>query len=795
MGTLAATQPRSLADDLRARTDEELIGLLRARPDLLAPVPADVGQLASRAATRASVARAVDRLDRFMLQVIDALLVLPEPATAAEVRHLLGIPSAAAQAALTRLRTLALVWRSGPGIRLVRTVREILGPHPAGLGPALLDALALRSPAYLARLCADLGLRSTGDPAADAARLAEGVVARLETLLAELSGEAVEALRKLAAGPPTGRVGDAYRQVSRESARTPVDELLARGLIVPTDEATVVLPREIALHLRGGVLHPSIRITPPVPATVGRDPAAVDRTAGAGAFEAVRRVEALLEDWSKAPPPVLRQGGLGVRDLRRLPRLLDVDEVGAGLLAELAYATGLVAPGGEVDEVWLPTPAYDRWLVDEPAAQWTALAAAWLTSSRAAGLIGSRDERNRPLLPLSHALERPLAPQVRRLTLDVLAALPAGSAAEPTEVVDAVRWQRPRWNGRRRDELVRWTLREAEALGLTGRGALAGYVVPLLDDRPPAAARKATAAGLAAVLPDPLDQVLIQTDLTAVAPGPLRPDLARELSLLSDVESRGGASVHRFTPESIRRALDAGRSAADLHEFLRALSRTPVPQPLSYLVDDVARRHGRLRVGAAAGFVRSDDPAVLAEILADSRAAALGLRRIAPTVLVSALEPATLLDRLSAIGFAPAAEGPDGSVVVRPTERRRAPDRPAPTPVQTDHPVPDERLLTAAVRAVRAGEQSTARRPRGGPPVRLGRGGTAQVLGELRRALEHGHTLWLGYVNQDGVTSERVVDPIRLEGGWLTAFDHRAGDVRSFAVHRISGVAPAGAGS
>ena len=59
------------------------------------------------------------------------------------------------------------------------------------------------------------------------------------------------------------------------------------------------------------------------------------------------------------------------------------------------------------------------------------------------------------------------------------------------------------------------------------------------------------AAVLAAVLPEPLDHILIQADLTAVAPGPLRPDIARELAVLADVESRGGATVHRFT-RSIR---------------------------------------------------------------------------------------------------------------------------------------------------------------------------------------------------------------------------------------------------
>ena len=66
----------------------------------------------------------------------------------------------------------------------------------------------------------------------------------------------------------------------------------------------------------------------------------------------------------------------------------------------------------------------------------------------------------------------------------------------------------------------------------------------------------------------------------------------------------------------MRRALDAGRTAADLHTLLATHSRTPVPQPLTYLVDDLARRHGRIRVGTAGAYVRCDDTAVLDELVA-----------------------------------------------------------------------------------------------------------------------------------------------------------------------------------
>ena len=83
-----------------------------------------------------------------------------------------------------------------------------------------------------------------------------------------------------------------------------------------------------------------------------------------------------------------------------------------------------------------------------------------------------------------------------------------------------------------------------------GAGGLASYGRTLLADSDPTAA-------LAALLPEPVDHVLLQADLTAVAPGPLESQLARKLQLVADVESRGGATVYRFTPTSVRRALDS----------------------------------------------------------------------------------------------------------------------------------------------------------------------------------------------------------------------------------------------
>jgi predicted DNA-binding transcriptional regulator YafY len=63
-------------------------------------------------------------------------------------------------------------------------------------------------------------------------------------------------------------------------------------------------------------------------------------------------------------------------------------------------------------------------------------------------------------------------------------------------------------------------------------------------------------------------------------------------------------------------------------------------------------------------------------------------------------------------------------------------------------------------------------------------------LAALREAVETGGPVLIAYVDNHGTATERIVDPLRVDGGWLTARDHRADDVRTFAVHRIRSVNP-----
>ncbi|MFF4659497.1 helicase-associated domain-containing protein [Streptomyces sp. NPDC001381] len=882
MSTEDHPAPRSLAEALRARDDASLAALLRSRPDLITPVPTDLTQLATRAGTRASVVRALERLDRFALQTAEALAVAGDPASYDELLGLMAGDardpevSAALPAALAALREQALVWGADDRLRLVRTARELLAPSPqhpspTGLGPSVREATAGMSPGRIQEIVATAGLPSTHDSVSAVEALTSLFThrRRMKKLLSEAPAESLDVLERLVWGPP-------YGQVTHDPAPR-LRWLLDRGLLLPTAPGTVVLPREVALHLRAGRAHRTPEPLPPaVEPAATHPPQVVDATAAGQAYTALATVEELLKEWDEGGPAVLRAGGLSVRDLKRTAVALDLPEPVAAFWVELAYAAGLIASDGEADERYAPTPAYDEWLERPAAERWVQLAEAWLAATRTSGVVGGRDAKERALSALGPGLDRSAAPEVRHRVLALLAGLPEGAAPDAEAVLARLRWERPlrgpqgtptaqstqstpgtqgtqAAHGAQntpgttqttqasqlsqasqgaddlRSRLARWTLTEAELLGVTGRGALSAQGraligAPAADRRPrkepegpgdklpvhhhrtsaplaplsppeQAAAAAAAARLLAPLLPEPLDHVLLQADLTAVAPGPLRRPLAEVLDVLADVESKGGATVYRFTPASVRRALDAGRSASDLHAFLAEHSRTPVPQPLAYLIDDVARRHGHLRVGAASSYVRCDDDTVLNEILADKRAGALRLRRLAPTVLAAQADPGTLLEGLRAMGYAPAAESAEGDVLITRAHAHRTPPRTAPEPVPDGPPVPDATLLTAAVRAIRAGDlASTApRKPSQSAaplaPGELPRTSSAETLATMQAAVLTGEALWIGYVNAEGAASQRVVAPVRVEGGFVTAYDHTADEVRTYPLHRITGVA------
>ena len=667
-----------VADALRRLTNEELSVFFAVRSELADPPPASFADLATRASAPYSLQACLAQVDHGSRQVLDALGYLGEPSSAADVAALAAEPGDPARitAILDHLRVLGLVlshaihaeaprsWSLPPAMR-----RLLVSPFQLRSGLAtVLDRFSVGD---LRTIAHNLGL-------ADRPVAKVGLIADITTHLSAGPNVArlIEAapLDAVAALEGIHDVGGVVAMDTRPWARTElptsVGWLLSHALLVPANGEAVVIPREIVIALRGGApLRRFVTVPPEVVAQVGALPAwtmpVVDLTPLA-AIDAVAHVCTL---WQRANPPSLRSGGVAVKDVRAVAKSIGIDDGSAARLIEAAGLAGLlvadeyngVAATGTFDE-WLRRPAIERWRT---------IVQAWANAGTSLSRVLASMTRERGEAPLSPVWFIDNDEIWRRArVIDALSQLPDGTAATIESVARRATWHEPgRWSaGNEGHDLVQMTehlLGEAALLGIVHGGALTA-----LGRAELLGSQEAADAAAAAVFPEPVTTFTAQADLTALAPGELDAVVAAELGLLAAVESKGAATVYRFSESSLRRAFDHGRTAGELLAFLDTHARPAVPQPLRYLVEDVARRYGSLRLGAAVAYVRSDDPALIAGLLRAKKTARLKLRQIAPTVVVSSVPLPKLVVGLREAGFLPVEEDEAGVMLSGPTGPR-----------------------------------------------------------------------------------------------------------------------------
>ena len=717
MSTVAIT----FADELRARADDALASIFKLRPDLVSPVPNDFSALAARATSTPSLVRALDSINMWHYQIIEAACALPEPFKKSEI---VAVTSEETAFALDHLWQMGLLYKEGNNYRTPTNLKMLIGDEPAGLGPIAVKKFDF-------------------------------------SILKEIPKASEEVLAKLTWGPPRGQIGNIKKPGNA------IGWLLDNGVLVALDSNTVALPRDVAIKLRGGKIHKDM--VSKAPNLIGKEVVQkqIDLAAIANISTILRWCEELLHNLSDEPPTALRTGGLGVRDLKKIAEHLGIDETCAGFVAELCYLGGLLVI--DSDDQILPTSAFDIWLTKSAEERWYSLVVLWLDTSRVSGLIGKISDKN--VAPLGPELDRAGASLIRRSTLKVLNDNPQ-LTPDVKSLQEIVKWINPQ---RANNDYVEWTLREAEWLGITGQGALSTFGSNLLNEK--------EVLEIESALPKPVDHILIQADNSAVAPGPLTPELASEMGTIADIESRGGATVYRFSDSSIRRGLDHGKTGDQIKTFLSKISKTPMPQPLEYLITDIAKRHGRLRVGSAHTYIRCEDEGLVQQILHDKKCEHLRLRKIAPQVLVTDFELAEVIGELREFGYLPAAENSGGVLLSQPN-LRRSKSRPKPPRIISEFTAPKDAIVTAAVKTIRAGERSKKVEP-----IIPGTSSN-ETLALINQYINEGKSLIISYADNNGGVSNRIIEPISISLGTLTARDETSDEILQFRIPRINGVAP-----
>jgi hypothetical protein len=527
-----------------------------------------------------------------------------------------------------------------------------------------------------------------------------------------------------------------------DAASALLDELSALMLLVRIGDRVHVpaaVIARVAPRLGAELPAASELATPAPPVLVSGDDVdrtLIDRRAAETAYATVAATAEVLAALGTQPARELAKGGLALPDSKRLAEASGIALDALPRLFHRADEAGLVVREGAY---WLESERGAEWSLEPTSGRWRRLAECW------------RDR-------IPEALRQLVARRSESLTASTIG--------------DDVRWFYPA-GGRWIDEGLERLIGEAEALGL----AVAGEPAPtallvLAGDLDQAAAR------LAAYFPAQVEQVYLQHDLSIVSPGPLEPALDARLRGFADVEGRDLASTYRVSAASVNRGLAAGETAESILEFLRGLSLTGIPQPLSYLIDEAAARFGSLRVSLAdpgdapaRASVRSDDEQLVRTLAVDQSLVSIGLRQTGPHRLLSRFGPEVVFWALSDARYPVAAEDASGDIIRLSRHHLAASPEPAPKPD------PIETLLDVVLAE---GEEGATEQ--------------AWLARQLEAAARSKETLTVTVRMPGGDTADYLLAPASVANGRLRARDRKADIERTLPLTAIAAVSPAPAG-
>jgi Helicase conserved C-terminal domain len=817
--------------------------LLRLRPDAVVdPAPRDLRELAERLDAPDSVSAALHTAELPVLQLTEALLALQGlrgPVRRADLLALVvrdGDPAVeAVDPALGWLADRLLISVADADDGPVAEARDALWACfdlPLGLDGSARGLLAGETVRTLQDILTRWGLPRAGSKAEALAAVVEAlsdadavraVVASgppdVATWLARHCG--ADATGTFAAGfghdvDPRleagvelgldGVFGSLYDPEAYRRERAAATWAAEHGLVVGVGwGGPVRVPGEVALAVRGPAYRAPFTPEPPAVPTLAVSVEEVERESAASCGAFAELTAALLDSMGRTPLPTVKAGGVGARELSRVAKVLGTGTVEVRLALELARACGLLLEG---PAGMTTSPTFAAWRDEPPARRLAALLLAWW---RLGGVPTA--DRDMAARPLPAAAARPacrLCAGARQTLLATLRDLPPGTSGDLAAVGARTLWRRPLVHAGDASESFPFgrTWREGEILGVVSRGALSPLGRALVDEAPEELTEMA-----AALLPSTTEEAVFGGDLTVVAAGAPSARVTRVLDAVADREGRGGAVVWRITPGSVRRALDEGISADELERDLAAIARNGLPQPLRYLLQDVGRRHGELRVRALASCLRSEDAALVAQVAADRSLRRLGLQVLAPTVLGSSADAETTVEALRSAGYLPVAEGPDGALLVRRRARPEVPEAGGPASVhraeevrrrETRHggiaaipggdlAIPGGDLAALADELVRAGDPGprapasvTEARVRAQAPQL-----TAAQAWLLGHAVDTGTDVVIDYVAASGSRTRRRVGELELVGGIVQGWCHLRQDERYFSLAGIEAVHPA----
>ena len=305
--------------------------------------------------------------------------------------------------------------------------------------------------------------------------------------------------------------------------------------------------------------------------------AEIDRDASLAIFDVIQALTELIFELEQRYIREVGKRGVGLPDVKRLAAHLSKSNEYAKQVFELAQFANLAEIEGSR---WQLGQRAENWISWSDRERWSHLAETWLS------LLG--DEAARELLAIlpAESFERRLA--------------------EVYPFADSTATNR-----------IKKVAEIANLIGLIANSQATSWL-GLLSTSLQTASERAIAG-----LPSAAERVIIQADLTLIAPSPLPTELEISLRRFADTEQIGMASSYRLSALSVSHGLETGLAIDEIRALLLRLSAKELPQPVDYLLKEAESRFARLKVYAiksgAHSQIVSTDKILLAEIHNDQR--------------------------------------------------------------------------------------------------------------------------------------------------------------------------------
>lgn len=450
----------------------------------------------------------------------------------------------------------------------------------------------------------------------------------------------------------------------------------------------------------------------------------VERDAHLAIFEVIQALTELIFDLEQRYIREVGKRGVGLPDIKRLATHLRKPNDYAKQIFEIALWSNLASI---TNSRWQLGAQYDNWIKWSDGKRWSHLASVWRE------ILGDAGARELGSLREGQSLSSALQASYRFADLAVNSRI------------------------NRLSEL-------ADKIGLVANDQTTSWFVPTVTGALQNA-EKLVLAGL----PAQANKLIIQADLTLIAPNPLPTDLEIRLRRIADTEQIGMASSYRLSALSVSHGLETGMSALEIRTLLESLSDRALPQPVDYLLREAEQRFGRLKVSEAKNsghtVIRSEDSILLAEIQNNQKLKPLALHFSEQGDLHTRFESELVYFTLRDAGYV-AVRVDDSNKVISPTE------------------VNPRASITEAAKSVELDIQRLRDQD-----AKLGSDpDDDDLLRQIQLAIKNKATALVTLQTATGEQVEYLIQPVGLANGRLRAKDRKADVERTLPLASITSI-------